>query len=150
MSQETFVKLRRQAKLQVHGRTHGPTYELLPHEPYEGFGLMPPPDPGDVFFDMEGDPMFEPGRGLEYLFGCWMPGEPFKAFWGVTCAQEKRAFEEFVDFVIERRRGDRITDFESILLPKGGTGDSLLTACVVAGRPLRRGAPVPRDLRRQL
>ena len=104
MSEETFFKLRRQAKLQVHGRTHGPTYELLPHEPYEGFGLLPPPDPGDVFFDMEGDPMFEPGRGLEYLFGCWMPGESFKAFWGVTRPDEKRAFEAFVDFVIERRR----------------------------------------------
>jgi len=104
MSEETFVKLRRQAKLQVHGRTHGPTYELLRHEPYEGFGLLPPPDPGDVFFDMEGDPLFEPGRGLEYLFGCWMPGEPFKAFWGVTRSAEKEAFEAFVDFAIARRR----------------------------------------------
>ncbi len=104
MSAETFFKLRRQAKLQVHGRTHGPTYELLPHQPYEGFGLLPPPDPGDVFFDMEGDPLFEPARGLEYLFGCWMPGEPFKAFWGVTRNAEKEAFEAFIDFVIERRR----------------------------------------------
>lgn len=104
MSEETFIKLRRQAKLQVHGRTHGPTYELLHHKPYEGFGLLPPPDPGDVFFDMEGDPLFEPGRGLEYLFGCWMPGEPFKAFWGVTRSAEKEAFEAFVDFAIERRR----------------------------------------------
>ncbi len=25
-----------------------------------GFGLLPPPSPGDVFFDMEGDPFFEP------------------------------------------------------------------------------------------
>jgi uncharacterized protein len=104
MSEETFIKLRRQAKLQVHGRTHGPTYELLRHESHEGFGLLPPPDAGDVFFDMEGDPLFEPGRGLEYLFGCWMPGEPFKAFWGVTRSAEKEAFEAFVDFAIERRR----------------------------------------------
>lgn len=104
MSHETFFKLRRQARLQVRGRTHGPAYELLPHQPHEGFGLLPPPDPGDVFFDMEGDPLFEPGRGLEYLFGCWMPGEPFKAFWGVTRGAEKEAFEQFVDFVIDRRR----------------------------------------------
>lgn len=104
MSSETFAKLRRQAALQVRGRTEGPTYELLRHESYEGFGLLPPPDAGDVFFDMEGDPLFEPGRGLEYLFGCWMPDEPFKAFWGVTRSEEKKAFEAFVDFAIARRR----------------------------------------------
>ena len=55
---------------------------------------------------MEGDPLFEPGRGLEYLFGCWMPDdEPqFRAFWGTTRDDEKRAFEAFVDFIVERRR----------------------------------------------
>ncbi len=34
-----------------------------------GFGLLPPPSPGDVFFDMEGDPLYEPAAGLEFLFG---------------------------------------------------------------------------------
>src|SRR5690348_13871842 len=75
MSAETFVKLRRQAELQVHGRTIGPKHILIPHDPRTGFGLMPPPAAGDVYFDMEGDPMFEPERGLEYLFGCWMPDD---------------------------------------------------------------------------
>ena len=50
-------------------------YELLEHEPPLGFALLPKPAKGDVFFDMEGDPLYEPGRGLEYLFGCWMPDE---------------------------------------------------------------------------
>jgi uncharacterized protein len=55
---------------------------------------------------MEGDPLYEPGRSLEYLLGCWMPDDnpPFRAFWGLDRASEKHAFEEFVDFVIERRR----------------------------------------------
>ena len=85
MSPEAFTKLRRQASLQVRGRQSAqPLYELLEHAPPLGFALIPPPAKGDVFFDMEGDPLYEPGRGLEYLFGCWMPDqEPeFRAFWG--------------------------------------------------------------------
>ncbi len=107
MSPEAFTKLRRQASLQVRGRQSAqPLYELLEHAPPLGFALIPPPAKGDVFFDMEGDPLYEPGRGLEYLFGCWMPDqEPeFRAFWGTDRAGEKRAFEAFVDFVCERRR----------------------------------------------
>ncbi|MBK7246533.1 MAG: hypothetical protein IPI05_02555 [Flavobacteriales bacterium] len=45
--------------------------------------------------------------------------------------------------VIERRRGDRITDYESFPLPHGGTADSLLTACVVRNlRELRHADEV--------
>ncbi len=107
MNPETFVKLRRQAALQVRGRSNGkPAYELLRHDPGLGFELLPRSAAGDVFFDMEGDPIFEPGRSLEYLFGCWMPDEetPFRAFWGLDRNDEKRAFETFVDFIVERRR----------------------------------------------
>ena len=106
MSPETFVKLRRQASLQVRARESGqPIYELLDATPPLGFALLPPSAEGDVFFDMEGDPLFEPGRSLEYLFGCWMPDDepPFRAFWGTTRDDEKRAFEDFVDFICKRR-----------------------------------------------
>ncbi len=107
MTPETFVKLRRQASLQVRGRTSAePIYELLEHAPPLGFAMMPNPAPGDVFFDMEGDPLYEPGRGLEYLFGSWLPDdEPkYRAFWGTTRDEERRAFEAFIDFIVERRR----------------------------------------------
>ena len=106
MNPQSFAKLRRQAKLQVRGRSEGPVYELLRHDPRIGFGLLPAPAPGDVFFDMEGDPMYEPGRGLEYLFGCWMPDEEphFRAFWALDRAEEKRQFEAFVDFITQRRQ----------------------------------------------
>jgi predicted RecB family nuclease len=107
MNAESFTKLRRQASLQVRGRRLGePIYELLRHAPPLGFALLPQPATGDVFFDMEGDPLFEPGRSLEYLFGCWLPDdEPsFRAFWGPTREAEKTAFEAFVDFVTQRRR----------------------------------------------
>jgi predicted RecB family nuclease len=107
MNPDTFIKIRRQAVLQVEGRSSsGPLYELLAHEPPLGFALLPRPAPGDVFFDMEGDPLYEPGRGLDYLFGCWMPDdEPhFRPFWGTDRQGERRAFEAFVDFVTERRQ----------------------------------------------
>ena len=104
---ETFGKLRRQASLQVRGRTSDePIHELLAHKPPIGFAQLPRPAAGDVFFDMEGDPLFEPGRGLEYLFGCWMPDEPepFCAYWGLDRDQERGAFQAFIDFITERRK----------------------------------------------
>lgn len=61
---------------------------------------MPRPDEGDLFFDMEGDPLEE--GGLEYLFGLYLlaDGEPqFRAFWAYDRAGEKLAFEQFMDFV---------------------------------------------------
>ncbi|HET9028852.1 MAG TPA: TM0106 family RecB-like putative nuclease [Candidatus Aquilonibacter sp.] len=105
MNPQTFVKLRRQAALQVRARDGGRYYELLDHDERTGFGLLPDPDDGDLFFDMEGDPLYEPGRSLEYLFGVWMHGEPnFIGFWGLDRDEEKSAFEAFIDFVMERRK----------------------------------------------
>ncbi|MGC8485437.1 MAG: TM0106 family RecB-like putative nuclease [Candidatus Baltobacteraceae bacterium] len=106
ISRETFLTLQRQARLQVEQRDGGsPRYELLPPEPLRGLGLLPEPNVGDIFFDMEGDPLFEPGRGLEYLFGIYLSDERrFQAFWGTDPEQEGRAFEQSIDFFMERRR----------------------------------------------
>ena len=63
-------RLRDQAALQLHRRETGElTRHLLEPEEKRGFGLLPPPSPGDIFFDMEGDPFFEPAAQLEFLFG---------------------------------------------------------------------------------
>ncbi len=107
MNPQTYETLRRQASLQVQGRKSGrPVYQLLEHVPPLGFTLLPEPAKGDIFFDMEGDPLYEPGRALEYLFGCWMPDEdpPFRSFWALDREEEKRAFEAFIDFIVDRRR----------------------------------------------
>ncbi len=102
--QATFETLHDQARLQLDQRRTGePSYEFLDPEPRRGFALLPPPSEGDLFFDMEGDPIYE--NGLEYLFGVVSidEGEPrFHAFWGHDRAEEKRAFEEFIDFLTER------------------------------------------------
>jgi uncharacterized protein len=98
---ETFQKLKQQAALQFRKRTTG-TCEVIPLPLRDGLGFyrLPPPDPGDLFFDMEGDPLF-PG-GLEYLFGVFYRWEKphFKAFWGHDRPQEKRAFEDVIDFFL--------------------------------------------------
>jgi predicted RecB family nuclease len=101
----TLQRLRKQARLQVQERQTGePVYELLPPErPELGLALLPTPTEADLFFDMESDPWAQDG-GLEYLFGVVEVGEgdaKFKPFWAHDRAQEKKAFEEFVDVVIE-------------------------------------------------
>lgn len=104
---ETLEKLREQARLQVVERETGrQVVELLPVEAgmVRGFTRLPRPDEGDLFFDMEGDPMEE--GGLEYLFGLYYfdDGKPvFKAFWAHSREEERRAFIGFIDFVMARR-----------------------------------------------
>lgn len=103
MATETLDKLRHQAALQFKARQTGQHHlELLPQdaEGQRGFGRLPRPNAGDLFFDMEGDPLEE--GGLEYLFGLYFfqNGQPeFKAFWAHDRNEERRAFEAFMDFV---------------------------------------------------
>jgi predicted RecB family nuclease len=63
-------KFTTQAKLQVRQRDTGiPQFEIVDSQPLT---LLPEPDPGDLFFDFEGDPLWTAdGRdwGLEYLSG---------------------------------------------------------------------------------
>ncbi len=104
MAPSTFEKLRDQAGLQLGA---DPPWHLLEPEPERGFGLLPKPSPGDLFFDMEGDPFFEPGRGLEYLFGVWSKARSYEAIWAGDRAGEQRAFEQLVDLIHERLGQDR-------------------------------------------
>ena len=107
MAHPTFERLHKQAQLQVRGREMQTyCYELLEQESQRGFTQMPEPDQGDLFFDMEGDPLYEIGIGLEYLFGIYAPDDPtgFTAFWGTDRSDEKRAFEQCIDFFIQRRK----------------------------------------------
>ncbi|MCB8748919.1 TM0106 family RecB-like putative nuclease [Rhodoferax sp. U2-2l] len=103
MTLETQEKLRRQARLQLLARETGKNQlELLDQDDAaaRGFARLPQPNIGDLFFDMEGDPLEE--GGLEYLFGLYyfQDGKPeFKAFWGHNRSEEKVAFEAFMDFV---------------------------------------------------
>ena len=118
---------REQAAIQVRGEDSGRVlYDLLPLarkpdggiEPNRGLTSLPEPRPGDLFFDIEGDP-FALDDGVEYLFGVLDPrmtepaGEPaFHAFWAVdeagqvTPEAERRAFEQTIDLFIGRLDAD--------------------------------------------
>ena len=105
-------RLRRQAALQLGYRADGVLrYELIPPDaevPGRGLAAMPAPSPLDVFFDIEADP-WALDDGLEYLLG-WaevVDGESFyHALWAHDRAEEKAAFEAFVDLVLDRLARD--------------------------------------------
>ncbi len=119
LAADSLAKLVRQARLQHLTRTDRfanseavARFELLePENPAQPSGLaaLPPADPADVFFDMEGYPL-TPG-GLEYLFGATTIERPpselrFDDWWGHDRLEEKRSFEEFVDWAFSRWLAD--------------------------------------------
>ena len=102
----SYERLREQARVQVEGRNAARTlYETLPVVPGFGLSRLPAASAGDIFFDLEGDPFVGPS-GLEYLFGYAYRGEDGQAAytceWAFSRADERRAFERFVDFTIGR------------------------------------------------
>ena len=98
--------LREQAGLQlIRQRTGSLEWRPLDPEPGRGFAGLPPRSPGDVIFDLEGHPFFEPASGLEYLFGVLLldgPEPRYQAFWAHDRDGERRAFEGLVDLVHAR------------------------------------------------
>ena len=94
----------------MQGREEGRlVYELLdPVEPGEGLAALPLPSPADVFLDLESNP-YVLDQGLEYLIGMLtLPegsaqDEPnYEALWAFTRSEEKKAFESFMQNVMER------------------------------------------------
>jgi uncharacterized protein len=106
MAPATFGTLRDQAGLQLIRQRSGKLeWRPLDIEPGRGFAALPPRSPGDVIFDLEGHPFFEPARGLEYLFGILLldGDEPrYQAFWAHDRDNERQAFEGLVDLVHAR------------------------------------------------
>jgi predicted RecB family nuclease len=102
----SYVRVREQARVQVAGRDQKKlVHEILDLNPEHGLFLLPEPSPGDMFFDLEGDP-FIGRRGREYLFGFVADDESsnsvYSRQWAMNAEEEKRAFEAFVDTVMAR------------------------------------------------
>jgi predicted RecB family nuclease len=103
---EGYTRIRQQARIQLEGRTEGRLkYELLPSEPREGLFRLPSPSIGDIFLDLEGDAFVEQG-GREYLFGFVTTNKDgrlvYQSRWALNRAQERAAFEWFIDLTLER------------------------------------------------
>ncbi|MCY4639825.1 MAG: TM0106 family RecB-like putative nuclease [Chloroflexi bacterium] len=126
---EALARIQAQAQIQVRGERAGEmlSARIAPPRDREGrlvadqgLLMLPEPSPGDLFFDIEGDPFFGSDEvdGIDYLFGVVEPGRPdasgrpaFHAFWSieqgtVTPAAERRAFEAFIDLVTDRLASD--------------------------------------------
>ena len=95
----TAEKLVGQARLQHARKTGEPAFELRPAQPGKGFDLLPRPQAGDLFYDIEGDPHYE--GGLEYLHGVWAD-DSFHAFWAHDHAAEAQALERLLAFFRNR------------------------------------------------
>ena len=79
-----------------------------------GFEILPNPDPNDLFFDIEGYPMYYDSvyksSGLEYLFGVFYKSfdkHVFKKFIAVNYKQEKKAFEELIEFLYSHLKSNK-------------------------------------------
>ena len=101
LSDDVFQRLRSQAALQHHKATTGEDkYEIIPFAEGKGLTRMPMPNEGDLFFDMEGDPLYP--KGLEYLFGVYYfkDGEEwFEPFWAHNHEEEEETFKRFMNFL---------------------------------------------------
>src|SRR5439155_7691424 len=98
--------LREQAQLQLIRRETGTLdWHPIPGAPDRGFALLPEPSPGDLIFDIEGDPWWEPSRGLHFLLGV-LDAEGYRAIWAHDRAEERAAFEAVIDLFHERMARD--------------------------------------------
>src|SRR2546422_3699221 len=105
----TFERLRDQAALQDARRTTGALdWHAIEADAGCGFEALPPPSAGDVIFDIEGDPFWEPARGLHFLFGLLLRdggGRRGPPVLGSPPRPGRSLFEGFVDLVPGRLPG---------------------------------------------
>jgi uncharacterized protein len=120
----TLAALRQQAQLQL-AASAGEPPPVVVFNP-SALAALPQPDPGDIFFDFEGDPLYTEGAGaggagrngsggggsgghgtdqwgLDYLFGVLQTDGEFVPFWAHTFAEEREALMAFLRDVRRRR-----------------------------------------------
>ncbi len=153
-SREALTRLRDQARIQQRGRDTGaPVHELKqPFDSDHGLALLPEPTPDDIFLDFEGDHFAEQGV-REYLLGYVARGPDgaprYTPLWARTLAEERAAFERFMDFVAATRARNpggprlslRAVRADGAQAPDGPVRDARGRARRAAARPrIRRPA----------
>lgn len=99
MAESTRANLSEQAKLQLVGPLEYDVFNPI------ALGAVPTPDPGDVFFDFEGDPLYQEAEswGIDYLFGLVESDGTFQAWWAHNLTQERQALIDFLTYIGQRR-----------------------------------------------
>lgn len=108
IQESSLERVRKQAAIQLKGRKSGSLVHELIDDAADtlGLGSLPEPSEGDVYFDIEGDPYAEQ-EGLEYLLGYITAdgkSQSYSTYWALSRAEEKSAFESFVDDIEKRRK----------------------------------------------
>jgi predicted RecB family nuclease len=115
-----FERLREQASLQC--SKDQPRYQFIPPS-HGGIGFcsLPEGNVGDIFYDIEADPLIKAQAlegegivlrdGLEYLHGMCLRGvgnDPpeFRYFLATTKTEERRRYEELIQFFYERMKAN--------------------------------------------
>ena len=94
IEEETFEKLKLQAELQKKSNSlEVPIFKIKKDI------NIPPKSPEDLYFDMEGYPLYGK-QGLEYLFGVTKADGSFIDFWAHDEIEEKKAFSLFIDLAM--------------------------------------------------
>jgi uncharacterized protein len=102
----TLHTLRAQAQAQLvsMGLPEGATPYYVVDRP-DALDVVPTANAGDIFFDFEGDPLYEEGGlwNLDYLFGLVDAEDTFFGFWAHSIAEEKIALTKFMEYVATKR-----------------------------------------------
>lgn len=105
IADSTLAALRTQARLQLDAVESEPPPFVMFNP--GAIAVVPEPNPGDIFFDFEGDPLYTEGAaeewGIDYLFGLIEPDGTFRSFWAHTWQEEARALGDFLDYLRVRR-----------------------------------------------
>jgi predicted RecB family nuclease len=109
-NRDSYIRVQEQAALQLlsEGKKK-PETKILPYLDVKdapvGVGRMPKPNPGDIFFDIEGD-RFHEGGSLEYLFGWGIINSEnsleYHCHWASDRDSEKKMYESFMETILNR------------------------------------------------
>lgn len=113
ISADSFEKIQTQAHIQHRSKGQDkPLFNVIQNDNGKGLSALPPASDMDMFFDIEGNPLFD--GGLEYLWGVSYHNKDasqgkeyaFIDWWAHDRKQEKRAFEDFIDWTYARWQQD--------------------------------------------
>ncbi len=108
IKEHSLAEITAQAAIQLRSiEAESMQWEHRVREPARGFELLPEPALGDIYLDLEGDPVWRPDRSLVFLFGWIEEGTDgnwvYRTLWSHDPVEESARYRELVDFLKSRR-----------------------------------------------